>query len=492
MGGAPSVSAPPKPDAALEYQQALQAYTQNAPALYGEESQYQPLYNQLQQGIMGSNIPFYAQALENQMPGAQTAINQSQVLASQGALANYGTTGAEAAQYALGNSSQLRSILAYGKGQLGASQDPVLQSLLGQAQGQGAGNMATMTNLANQAGTMFNPVNQQLGNISQQLGQETGAGTQSLTNLANQAAANQRSDIFNQTASTVMGNLGKLDPVTQQLSDTAQQQLTLGGQLSPQALQDASQAARAAYSARGMLNSSGSIAAEVLNRDQVQQARLQQREQFASGVSGLVQNEQQQRTQNALGLTQTDIAATQANQQMADQFYQAATGLQQSGAQVQGGLQQQIAANLGTSQQLQQSASQQAIQNQMANQQLSAGLQGSILDQLYRQQQAGVSAMDQVYGAQQQAMNQVTGAPNMGPSYMGSTAGMLPSYGTGSPNLFQGSGLLSLVNQNNMAYYNATAAANQMNAQSAGAAQGATMGMVGSIGAAAIGGIALL
>jgi hypothetical protein len=58
--------------------------------------------------------------------------------------------------------------------------------------------------------------------------------------------------------------------------------------------------------------------------------------------------------------------------------------------------------------------------------------------------------------------------------------------GTGSPNLFQGSGLLSLTSQNAMAQMNATAAANQMNAQSKGASQGATMGAVGAIGGALI------
>jgi hypothetical protein len=289
-----------------------------------------------------------------------------------------------------------------------------------------------------------------------------------------------------------MGNLGQLDPLTQQLATTAQQQLALGGKVDPQQMQDAIQAARAAASQRGMLNTSGALASEVLSRQQIQQQLLGQREQFASGVSGLVQNQLAQRTANALGLTQADIGATQANQQLAGQLYQGAAGVGQAGAQIQGGLQQQIAANLAQGLGLQGQFSQQAIANMQTGQQLAAGLQGSILDQLYRQQQAGATALQNVYGAQQGVVGNILGAQPQGAQYA-STIGMgVPGFGTGAPSLFQSSGLLSLVNQNRMAQMNATAAANQMNAQSAGAASGATMGMIGSIGGALIGGVALL
>jgi len=48
-----------------------------------------------------------------------------------------------------------------------------------------------------------------------------------------------------------------------------------------------------------------------------------------------------------------------------------------------------------------------------------------------------------------------------------------------------------LTNQNAIAQMNAQAAAGQMNAQSRGAAQGATMGAVAGIGGALITGVAL-
>jgi hypothetical protein len=192
-----------------------------------------------------------------------------------------------------------------------------------------------------------------------------------------------------------------------------------------------------------------------------------------------------------MGLSQADIQATQQNQQLAGQLYQGAAGLGQTGAQVQQGLQGQIAANLGNAMQQQAGLTQAAIGTQQAGTQMQAGLQGSILDQIYRQQQAGAGALSQVYGAQQGAMAGILGAPAAGAQLATGIAGLVPNYLTGSPNLFQGSGVLSMVNQNQMAQMNATAAANQMNAQSKGAASGAMIGAGASIAGALIGGVAL-
>jgi hypothetical protein len=491
MGGAPSVPTPKAPDPGQEYSSALGAYTSGAPALYQEESKYQPMYNQMQQGIMGSNIGFYSGAIEQQMPGAQYAINQTQQMASQQALQNYQQYAGAAGQAALGASPQLQALQQYGTSQLGATADPTLQGLYAQSQQQTGGQVNQLQGLASQAGTMFNQQNQQLQGISNVVGAGTAQGVSDIRGIAGQAAADTRSPLWQQTSATVQGQLGKLDPLTQQLSDTAQQQLALGGQVAPQQMQDAIQAARASYSARGMLGSSGSIASEVLGRQQIQQQLLQQREQFAAGVDPLVQQQMQQRTANAMGMSQADIQATQQNQQLAGQLYGAAGQLGQSGAQVQGGLQGQIAQNLGQAAQQQAALTQAAIGTQQAGTQMQAGLQGSILDQLYRQQQAGAGALTNVYGAQQGAMAGVLGAPTAGTQFAANVAGGVPGYGTGSPNLFQGSGLLQLVNQNQMAQMNATAAANQMNAQSKGAASGAMIGAGASIAGALIGGVAL-
>jgi hypothetical protein len=118
-------------------------------------------------------------------------------------------------------------------------------------------------------------------------------------------------------------------------------------------------------------------------------------------------------------------------------------------------------------------------------------LQGAILDQLNRQQQGGAAALQNVYGAQAGAANYALGNQATGANLAAQLGLSTPSYGTGSPNLFQGSGLLSLTAQNQMAGYNQQAAANQMNAQSGGAAKGAMIGAAGAIGGALITGVAL-
>jgi hypothetical protein len=492
MGGSPSVPRPVAPDASQEYTSSLAAYGQNAPALYQEESQYQPLYNQMQQGIQGSNIAYYSNAIEAQMPQAQNFLQATQNQAIQNAMQQYGQNIGSINATLMQNNPALGQIQSLGNQQINAGPDQTLTGILQNAMQQAPGQTQQMQNLAQQAGMMYNPTNAQLQGLSDQVGAQTGQAVGQLQGIAGQAAANTRSDIFNQTTGAVMGQLGKLDPVTQQLSDMAQQQLSLGGQVSQQGLQDADQAARAAYSARGMLNSSGSIASEVLNRDAVQQARLQQRQQFGMGVGQLVDAETQQRTANALGLTQTDIAATQQNQALAGQMYQAAGQLGQSGTQIQGGLQGQIASNIGNAMEQQGTLAQQGIANQQANTQIAAGLQGAVLDQQYRQQQAGSQNLQYLYGAQSGAQGAILGAQAGGPQLMQSMMGATAQMGTGSPNLFQGSGLLQLTAQNQMAQMNATASANQQNAQSAGASKGAMIGAGAAVGAAVIMGVALM
>src|SRR6267142_5728440 len=74
MGGPPSVQAPKAPDTAQEYQQSLQAYVKGAPSLYQEESQYQPLYNQLQTQMNQQNIGAFAQQYFGQLAPVATAV----------------------------------------------------------------------------------------------------------------------------------------------------------------------------------------------------------------------------------------------------------------------------------------------------------------------------------------------------------------------------------------------------------------------------------
>src|SRR5262245_19381962 len=344
MGGAPSVQAPKPPNAGQELTQAIQGYVANAPALYGEEAAYQPQYNALQRSMQAQNIMGYTQQMLSELPQTQAAGTAMQQQASAGQLTNLQMTGAPAAAALMASSPQYGQLANYATAQMGAGLDPTLTGLYRQVMGNVPSQMAGFQNLATQAGQQLAPINQQLAALAGQSQVGTNQTVAQLGQLQQNVLANARSDIFNATKGNVMSALGQLDPLTQQLQTTAQQQLALGGQMSPQMAADVAQQERAAYQSRGMLQGAGSIGAEIMGQQQMQQQLLQQREQFAGAVAPLVQSEQQQRVANALGLTSTDIAATQFNQQLGGQLAQAAAGIQQANISQQGGLQNQIAA----------------------------------------------------------------------------------------------------------------------------------------------------
>ncbi len=87
-----------------------------------------------------------------------------------------------------------------------------------------------------------------------------------------------------------------------QLSSTAQQQLALGGSISPQEMDMLNQQNEAGFASRGMFNTSQSLVSDLLNQDQFTNARLGQRLGWAQGVQGL-----QNQTAGQLGsLAQTN------------------------------------------------------------------------------------------------------------------------------------------------------------------------------------------
>ena len=68
------------------------------------------------------------------------------------------------------------------------------------------------------------------------------------------------------------------------LNKSALDGLSLGGSLSAEESRDATQAAREAYSSRGLATGTPAAVAEVLNRDAFSRQRLQERQNFALGV----------------------------------------------------------------------------------------------------------------------------------------------------------------------------------------------------------------
>ena len=85
--------------------------------------------------------------------------------------------------------------------------------------------------------------------------------------------------------------LGELGPsgIESALTQQAQSELSMGGQLTNDQRREADQSVRAALSARGMAGGTAGAVSEVLNRQGMSDARLQQRRQFAGGVDSMTQ-----------------------------------------------------------------------------------------------------------------------------------------------------------------------------------------------------------
>lgn len=99
-------------------------------------------------------------------------------------------------------------------------------------------------------------------------------------NLDNEYLARTRGVIGEELAAASQPN-----QIEAELQRQAQEELALGRSLTPEQMRNAQQSARAAFAARGLGTSAGSSAAEILNRDAMGQARLDQRRQFAGAAN---------------------------------------------------------------------------------------------------------------------------------------------------------------------------------------------------------------
>ncbi len=148
-GGAPSVPIPKAPNTAQEYASSLNTYINKAPQLYAEESQYQPMYNTMQQGIMGSNIDYYSKMVEGQMPGAQAAIQGTQNQAIANAMQQYGANAGNINQTVMQSSPALQQIQNIAQQQGAATgPDQTLQGILSGVMQQTPGQVQQLQDLA--------------------------------------------------------------------------------------------------------------------------------------------------------------------------------------------------------------------------------------------------------------------------------------------------------------------------------------------------------
>jgi len=185
-----------------------------------------------------------------------------------------------------------------------------------------------------------------------------------------------QSDIGLQTAT---GQLGSLGPGSLQrtLEQQAANDLALGRGLSEAERRDAQQAAREAWSARGLINSTGAVADEVLNTDRMARQREAERRAFAQQVDQSGFGQRQAAFANALGLSdasrgyaglglQADMANQGRDLSFNDQLYRTGLSNQQLGLQAQLANQQ---AGLTAGQTNAANALQAALANQQTSQQ---------------------------------------------------------------------------------------------------------------------------
>jgi hypothetical protein len=118
--------------------------------------------------------------------------------------------------------------------------------------------------------------------------------------------------------------------IEQRLLSDAERELSLGRTLSAEEQRDAQQSARAAFAARGLSNSLGSSAAEILNRDSFGRQREAERRQFAMGA-------EQYATAGQAGRRNFAAATNQMVTGNVFNRYGQAAGLLGSAAQVQQG-----------------------------------------------------------------------------------------------------------------------------------------------------------
>jgi len=105
----------------------------------------------------------------------------------------------------------------------------------------------------------------------------------------------------------------QLSPLQQTLQSQALSGLNQGSRLSLEDQRAASQAANAAYAARGMAMGNPAAAAEILNRYNLGQQRLDQRQRFGLGVDQQLQAAQNSARSFALGVDQQEQQRQQFN-----------------------------------------------------------------------------------------------------------------------------------------------------------------------------------
>lgn len=326
-------------------------------------------------------------------------------------------------------------------------------------------------------------------------------------------------------------NLGQVSGLQGQLQNQAGALLATGGRLTQGETMDAQQAARSAYSDRGMGRSNAGIGAEILGTDQAQRARLMQNAQFAQGVDASGQQQLNQNRGYAQGVQSQNQGLSQFNTGQQNQMSQFNAGQQTGISQFNTGQANQIGSSLaqfnaGQNQQnsqfnatgvnaMNQSAAERAdtnarfnYQGQMQNNQFNAGQANDLArfnytgaNQNNQYNASGINALNQDAAARGDANARFNyqGQLQQGNDAFARSQSVAGQYGTQAINpgtyaaqLTQGTPdytgqTLNYMGDLNNTNYNAAASRYNSEQNNRAATTGAAIGAVGTLGGAAIG-----
>lgn len=187
-----------------------------------------------------------------------------------------------------------------------------------------------------------------------------------------------------------LGQMPGVQDITEQLTQQAADELAAGRELTPEETRQATQAAREAYAARGTALGNQAIASEILSRAELGDQRLRERQAAAAQAAGLSAQLYTPALQQAF---QRQAAAEQYGLGAQAQLYGQAMGQEQLGQAAQA----QAFQQLGAKEQALAGAQAQAFQQRMGQEQLGQGAQAQEFTQRAGLQEMGMGLQERQF-----------------------------------------------------------------------------------------------
>jgi hypothetical protein len=485
-GGSTTIQAPPAPNYGQSMREVLTSQIELMPQVFESEQKFQPLFAQLEaanQRYLGQQALEQAGELYPQVADIEakyTAKNRAAELAQlKETLPQY--------QAAMEQLSPGYQKAVAGIGQLAqqaaeqATQRPELKDYAAEVAGPSTGQYLSKVQ-EYQPGSQMDGVGRprEAGFLRGVQGPQLSSGLENI----NQGLVQQ-----------YVRSMPGMEQIAQQAGQVAQQELAAGRGLTPEEERISQQAARQAYAARGMVLGPQATAAEVLNRADVANQRFQQRLGAAQAAQGMVQQAYAPALAQAY---QRQAAGAEYGLSAQQQLFAQQSARENLAQQIQ---QQRYAQGMGR-EQLLGSAQAQAYQQAMGREDLAAQTQAQAFGQALQRQQADLARRQGAVGLQASQAQMAAGAlgalqgaqaPALQAFYkqpiLQGQAGAAQNMGLASQQAM-GPQLFNPESQTGMGSiygaYNAQTQLAAANAQARAGAKAGTMGMIGSLGGAAL------